>query len=101
MKDLFYQLGCSRKRWKCVGYETVDDENGILLSIISLDNLQANTKGTDSLIKLEWPYHNAGAGITTKDSYENIDRCCPASNISQWDNLVRRHLHEIGNSFHI
>ena len=69
------------------------------MSTISLDNLQSNTKGINSHIKLEWPYDNAGVGVVAKDAYENIDRCCPASNISQWDSFVRRHLQQVGNNF--
>ena len=69
------------------------------MSTISVDNLHSNTKGISSLIKLEWPYDNAGVGVSAKDAYENIDRCCPASNISQWDSFVRRHLQQVGNHF--
>ena len=87
-----FQIGCSKKRWKCVGYETLNDDEAVLIGSLSLDKLVTQSPGRSTVLKLEWPYHGAGIGINATDSYEGIDRCCPASNVTDWANFVRRHL---------
>ena len=77
-----------------------------ICSTLSLESL-VDSPGTSTMVKLEWPYHGAGAGLGAKDSYQvrnykglknkclktfiqGIDRCCPASDMTGWDDLVRR-----------
>ena len=82
------QLSCSRKRWKCVGVEERAGQ-AVLVGTAAIKNLQENQDGRNTLIKLELPYSGAGAGLGDEDSYQDIDRCCPASNLSQWDSFLR------------
>ena len=74
-----------------------------ICSTLSLESL-VDSPGMSTMVKLEWPYHGAGAGLGAKDSYQvrmlesrclktfiqDIDRCCPASDMTGWDDLVRR-----------
>ena len=82
------QLSCSRKRWKCVGLEE-SGGSAVLVGSATIKNLKENQGGRSTFIKLELPYSGAGAGLGDEDSYQDIDRCCPASNISQWDEFLR------------
>ena len=45
---------------------------------MSLDSL-VDSPGVSSMVKLEWPYHGAGAGLTARDSYQvsNNRFCTP------------------------
>ena len=94
-----------RKRWKCVGFESVDQDQAVLLSIVSLDSLSSSSASSlNTSLKLEWPYNNAGVGVSAPDSYQNIDRCCPGSNMTNseqsWENIVRRYLAIPGTDYH-
>ena len=41
----------------------------LIFSTLSLESL-VNSPGVSTMVKLEWPYHGAGAGLGAKDSYQ-------------------------------
>ena len=72
------------------------DGEAALVSSASINNLETDQEGRSTLIKLELPYSGAGVGLGDGDSYQDIDRCCPASNLSQWEDFVRVSLQSPG-----
>ena len=81
---------CMKMRSRCAGI--LENMNaGTILSTLSLNMLEP-TKGHHTLVKLEFPYSGAGEGISGEDTYENIDRCCPKTELTQsvWQELVDR-----------
>ena len=72
------------------------DGEAALVSSASINSLETDQEGRSTLIKLELPYSGAGVGLGDGDSYQDIDRCCPASNLSQWEDFVRVSLQSPG-----
>ena len=68
----------------------------VLVGAASLTELSTNKEGRSTWIKLELPYSGAGAGLGDRDSYQDIDRCCPAADLSQWDHFVKQSLQARG-----
>jgi len=84
------QTKCLRMRGKCAGVLTEEETGHLsLFSEINMDNLVEDEKFSIS-VKLEFPYTGM-RGISGKDDYENIDKCCPKTDIKggKWSKLVK------------
>ena len=68
----------------------------MLVGSTSISHLRTNQEGRSTWIKLELPYSGAGAGLGDRDSYQDIDRCCPAANVNQWEEFVQQSLRARG-----
>ena len=68
------------------------DGSAALIGSASISSLVPSPAGGSTWIKLELPYSGGGAGLGDRDDYQDIDRCCPAANIKQWDHFVSKHL---------
>ena len=83
------RIKCLQLRTKCAGIVEKTDEV-LILSSLALDRLQPSLS-QKTLVKLELPYTGAGEGVSGQDSYQSLNRCCPATNLTEaeWHRVIR------------